>query len=69
MLPVLTLVSTLGTMLIDYTEEFVAFIVHTDSDLVGSMLILHSILMEMPIPEEGADLLEQNLPQKVCSLS
>lgn len=64
MLPVLTLVSTLGTMLIDCTEEFVAFIVHTDSDSVDSMLILHSILMETPIPEGGVDLLEQNLLQK-----
>ena len=65
MLPPLTLVSTQDTTLIDCTEEFVAFIVHTDSLLVDSLLMLHSILMETPILEGGEDSLEQNLLQKV----
>lgn len=67
-LPLLTLVSTLDTTLIGCTEEFVVFIIYTDSDLVDSLLILHFILMETPIPEGGVDSLEQNLLQKVCSL-
>ena len=66
---ILTLLYTLGTILVSLPVDFVVLGVIIESLFVNNLLTLHSILMGTLIPEGGQDLLEQNLQHKVYSLS
>ena len=53
-----------------YIKDFVVFVpVHTNILVPQDMLILHSILLDKPTDAGEEVSLEQNLLQKVCSLT